>query len=122
MKWVTVAIMTAKIKSFNRFQLIKNADNDGIVIIIAIIVPLTKISFEEFLVSLNYFSEIVGNKNQKYFIVWYCFYAFYSDFLVTANNPIDAKEIDRSEIPISVDFFNYIFLHVSLMLLVKRPV
>ena len=67
-KWITVAIMAAIIRSFNRFQLIKNADNEGIVIIIAIIVPLTKISFEEFLVSLNYFPEVFGNKNQKYFI------------------------------------------------------
>ena len=55
-KWITVAIMAAKIKSFNRFQLIKNADIEGIVIIIAIIVPLTKISFEKFLRSFNYVS------------------------------------------------------------------
>jgi hypothetical protein len=45
-KWITVAIMAAKIKSFNRFQLIKNDDIEGIVIIIAIIVPLIKILFE----------------------------------------------------------------------------
>lgn len=42
--WITVAIMAAKIKLFKRVQLIKNAVNEGIVIIIAIIVPLTKIS------------------------------------------------------------------------------
>jgi hypothetical protein len=45
-KWITVAIMAAKIKSFNRFQLTKNDDIEGIVIIIAIIVPLIKILFE----------------------------------------------------------------------------
>jgi len=67
-RWITVAIMAAKIKSFNRFQLIKNADIEGIVIIIAIIVPLTKISLEEFLSGFNYFSQVLGNKNQKYFI------------------------------------------------------
>ena len=55
-KWITVAIIAANIKSFKKFQLIKNADNEGIVIIIAIMVPLTKISFEEFLLSFNYFS------------------------------------------------------------------
>ncbi len=68
MRWITVAIMAAKIKSFNRFQLIKNADIEGIVIIIAIIVPLTKISLEGFLPWFNCFSQVFGNKNQKYFI------------------------------------------------------
>ena len=67
-KCTIVAIIAAKIKSFNRFQLIKNADNEGIVIIIAMIVPLTKISFEGGLLDFNYFSHVFGNKNQKYFI------------------------------------------------------
>jgi hypothetical protein len=67
-KCITVAIMAAKIISFNRFQLIKNADNEGIVIIIAIIVPFIKIPFEDFLLSFNFFSDTFGNKNQKYFI------------------------------------------------------
>ena len=53
-KCTIVAIIAAKIKSFNRFQLIKNADNEGIVIIIAMIVPLTKISFEWDMSSDNY--------------------------------------------------------------------
>ena len=67
-KCITVAIIAAKIISFDIFQLIKNADNEGIVIIIAIIVPLTKILFDEFSLSFNYFSGAFGNKNQKYFI------------------------------------------------------
>ena len=45
-RWIIVAIIAAKIISFNKFQLIKNADIEGIVIIIAIIVPLTKILLE----------------------------------------------------------------------------
>ena len=67
-KCITVAIIAAIIMSFNIFQLIKNADNDGIVIIIAIIVPLTKISFEGLLISFNIFCIVFGNKYQKYFI------------------------------------------------------
>ena len=67
-KCITVAIIAAKIISFERFHPIKNAVNEGIVIITAIIVPFTKILFEGFLLSFNNFSLDFGNKNQKYFI------------------------------------------------------
>jgi len=67
--WIMVAIMAAKIISFNRVQLIKNPDNEGIVIIIAIIVPLIKMPSEEVLLSSNYFSKSYDNKNQKKYIL-----------------------------------------------------
>ena len=54
--------------SSEKLQTIKNADNEGIVIIIAIIVPFTKISLEDLLFSLNNFADVFGNKYQKYFI------------------------------------------------------
>ena len=67
-KCIMVAIIAAKIISFNRFQLIINADIEVIVIIIAIIVPLRKILLGGVLLSFNYFPIGFGNKNQKYFI------------------------------------------------------
>ena len=63
-----VAIIIDEIISSDIFQLIKNADNEGIVIIIAIIVPFKKIPSEEFALNFNYFPQVFGYKNQKYFI------------------------------------------------------
>ena len=53
MIWTTVAMIADKIKSSVTFQAIKKAEIEGMVVKIAIIVPLTKISSESFLNIFN---------------------------------------------------------------------
>jgi len=91
--WITVAIMAAKIISFNRVQLIKNPDNERIVIIIAIIVPLIKMPSEEVLLLSNYFSKSYDNKNQKKSIV--LFYIWGNLIMITLRCSFSNKKKNR---------------------------
>jgi len=91
--WIMVARMAAKIISFNRVQLIKNPDNEGIVIIIAIIVPLIKMPSEEVLLSSNYFSKSYDNKNQKKYIL--LFYIWGNLIMITLRCSFSNKKKNR---------------------------
>jgi hypothetical protein len=70
MKCIITLIIAAKIKSFEKCHAIKNVVMDGIVIIIAMIVPFKNISFVSNLIffSFNTLRTVRDNKNQRCFI------------------------------------------------------